>query len=164
MRFRLPLISIAITALLFACNKPDPVANNVVAGNVPAAVTSPRPDPAGGAPENASSAAASTPGGPERAAIPLALQGRWGLTPADCTTALGDAKGLLVINADELRFYESRAVPSGNVQTSGNTLNGDFEFTGEGQTWKKFESLQRRGHKLTRTESDPTASYVYAKC
>lgn len=164
MRLRLPLISIALTALLFACNKPDPVANNLVAGNVPATAKTPAPDPAGGAPENASNAGAPAPGGSGPAKIPLALQGRWGLTPADCTTALGDAKGLLVINANELRFYESRAVPSGNVQTSDNTLNGDFAFTGEGQTWKKFESLQRNGHKLTRTESDPTASYVYAKC
>jgi hypothetical protein len=164
MRLRFPLVSIALTAALFACNKPGPVANNLVTGNAPVTDNSATPDPAGGAPENASNAAAPSAAQAKSEKIPAALQGRWGLSPADCTTALGYAKGLLVINGDELRFYESRAVPSTNVQTSDNTLNGDFHFTGEGQTWDKFESLQRRGHKLTRTESDPTASYTYAKC
>src|SRR5687767_8399070 len=45
------------------------------------------------------------------AAIPEALQGRWALTPDDCTSARGDAKGLLVVSRDELRFYESVAKP-----------------------------------------------------
>jgi len=163
MRVRLPLVSIALTALLFACSKPDPIAKNAAGANLPVPENSDTPDPAGGPPDNAASAPAQ-PASSGAEKIPAALQGRWGLTPADCTSALGDAKGLLVINAEELRFYESRAVPSDNVQTSDNTLAGDFHFTGEGQTWEKFESLQRRGHKLTRTESNPTASYVYAKC
>jgi hypothetical protein len=162
MRVRLPLVSVVLTALLFAYSKPDPIANNSVGANLPVPDNSAAHDPAGGPPDNATAAAPGTNGEAEK--IPAALQGRWGLTPADCTTALGDAKGLLVINANELRFYESRAVPTDDVQTSDNTLAGDFNFTGEGQSWKKFESLQRNGHNLTRTESDPTASYTYAKC
>ena len=40
-------------------------------------------------------------------AIPASLHGRWGLTPADCTSTRGDAKGLLIVSADGLKFYES---------------------------------------------------------
>ena len=96
--------------------------------------------------------------------IPVALQGRWGLTPADCTTSLGDAKGLLVISGDSLRFYESRAVPSASVQVRGDSIRGDFRFTGEGETWTRFERLELNGANLVRTESNPAASYTYAKC
>jgi hypothetical protein len=96
--------------------------------------------------------------------IPAALQGRWGLTPADCTTALGDAKGLMVINSDELRFYESRAVPAGDVAADANSISGNFSFTGEGQRWTKYEALKVQNHGLVRTEMNPTASFTYAKC
>jgi hypothetical protein len=96
--------------------------------------------------------------------IPAALQGRWGLTPADCTTSLGDAKGLLVINSDELRFYESRAVPSADVAADASSISGTFAFTGEGQQWNKYEALKVDKKALVRTEMNPTASFTYAKC
>jgi hypothetical protein len=119
------------------------------------------PDPAGGPPVKTGALPAATAG---TTAIPASLQGRWGLTPADCTAPLANAKGLLVINARELRFYESRAVPSGDVQTGADRMSGRFRFSGEGQSWVKFESLKRNGDKVTRTESNPAASYTYAKC
>jgi hypothetical protein len=86
------------------------------------------------------------------------------LTPADCTSALGDAKGLLVINANELRFYESRAVPTADVDGDANSINGNFIFTGEGQTWTRYVALKVDKGVLTRTETKPTASFSYAKC
>lgn len=76
----------------------------------------------------------------------------------------GDAKGLLVISDNELRFYESRAVPAANARGDSNSISGDFAFTGEGQTWTKFQSLQLQKKELVRTESNPTASFTYAKC
>ena len=97
-------------------------------------------------------------------AIPPALQGRWGLTPADCDGSPGVAKGLLVINAGELRFYESRAVPAADVDSDADSISGSFAFTGEGQSWTKFESLKVDKGVLTRTETKPTASFSYAKC
>ena len=104
MRLRLPYVSVALIAAIAACGKPDPVANgaNAVAA-VPAASNKAAPAPAGGPPPAAAPAATSaSPTATTR--IPAALQGRWGLTPQDCTSALGDAKGLLVINGRELRF------------------------------------------------------------
>ena len=44
------------------------------------------------------------------------------------------------------------------------TIGADFEFTGEGQSWTKFETLQLKKDKLVRTESSPMASFTYARC
>lgn len=165
MRLRLPLISFALIAAIAACSRQEPVANGANAVTaVPQQANQPEPTPAGGPPTNGTSAA--SPAGPDEttAAIPAALQGRWGLAPADCSAPLAKAKGLLVVNSSELRFYESRAVAGPDVHTSTSTMSGTFHFTGEGRTWDKFESLQRNRDKLTRTESNPTASYTYAKC
>lgn len=165
MRYRLPLISFALIAVIAACDKQDPVANGANAVTaVPQPVSDPQPTPAGGPPTNNVSAPA--PAGTQNSppAIPAALQGRWGLTPGDCTSALASAKGLLVVNAGELRFYESRGAPTNDVQSDSLSIGGTFHFTGEGQNWSRYESLKRNGDKLTRTESNPTASYTYAKC
>jgi hypothetical protein len=120
-------------------------------GSAPAAVEA---SPTGAPP-------ATTPGRP---VIPAALQGRWGLTPADCTTPLGDAKGLLVVGSDGLRFYESRAVPGGNTAATPTSYSADFRFTGEGQAWVQFETLQLKNDKLVRTQSNPMTSFTYARC
>ena len=156
------LIACAAIVGLAACGKPGAVANG--ANNVDAlpALNTPAPSPTGAPPANA---AADTSGAPAPAAgIPAALQGRWGLTPVDCTTTLGDAKGLLIVNSDELRFYESRAVPSPGVQTSPDSVSGNFAFTGEGQQWEKYETLELQKDKLIRTERDPVASFTYVRC
>ncbi|MGE5562147.1 MAG: hypothetical protein ACM3ZV_02430 [Bacillota bacterium] len=152
-------------AAIAACGRQDPVANGANAVTaLPAANHPGAPMPAGGPPRNHGEAPAVPASGATAPSIPAALQGRWGLTPADCTSPLGDAKGLLVVNATELRFYESRALPTADVQASKQSMNGDFRFTGEGQTWTKYEALQRNGDRLTRSETNPAASYTYAKC
>ena len=99
-----------------------------------------------------------------QAKVPAALQGRWGLTPADCTSRRGDAKGLLVITGDDLHFYESRAVPTATVASDADSISGDFAFTGEGQSWTKYEALKIDKQVLVRTETKPTASFTYARC
>ena len=150
-------------ALLGACSKRDPVAdgaNNVAGLPVSSAAT---PSPDGSPPANLAQPAnqAEATGS---ARIPAALQGRWGLTPRDCTSALGDAKGLLVVNEGELRFYESRAVPASDIQSNADSISGNFDFTGEGQSWSKYVALDLRGRDLVRTETHPNASFTYAKC
>ena len=160
MRLRF-LAAIVILASL-SCTKRDPVADDAnAAANLPL-VAHAGPDPHGAPPEKG--AAPATPLPPPIATIPPALQGRWGLTPADCTSTRGDAKGLLVITPGELRFYESRAVPSANMQGDPTSISGDFDFTGEGQSWTRFQALDVRKQKLVRTESNPPASFTYAKC
>src|SRR5688572_32960415 len=159
---RSSLFALAAALALGACEKRDAVADE--ADNVAGLPTINKPAPSadGAPPANATSAApvAETAAAP----IPAALHGRWGLTPADCTSQLGDAKGLLVVSATDLRFYESRAVPARNVNSSTDSIGADFDFTGEGQTWTKFQTLQLKRDKLVRTESSPMASFTYARC
>ena len=158
---RVPFISCLAFLAIVACSGNDPVDDkaNRTAGlpdinaTAPSAAGEPHRDTV---PAKPLPAAATT--------IPVALQGRWGLTPADCTSSLGDAKGLLVINGNELRFYESRAVPVDGTAADDNSISGDFAFTGEGQSWTRFEALKVERQRLTRTEVKPSASFTYAKC
>jgi hypothetical protein len=168
MKFRLLGFSLMSLA---ACSGPDPVADGNAGAGLPdvpevanatgVSLTSTPAD--GGRPvQGGRPAVAPAPGAP--IAIPAFLHGRWGMTPADCTSTRGDAKGLLVIDDKALRFYESRAVPVGDIGGTPDSFTGDFTFTGEGQTWTSYETLQIQGRRLVRTTSSPMASYTYAKC
>ena len=158
---RIPFISCALVLAVAACGSRDPVDDHArnTAGlpDVKRAGSS-----ASGEPHADTQPAKPLP--PPTAHIPAALQGRWGLTPVDCTTSLGDAKGLLVINGNELRFYESRAVPVDGAQVDADSISGNFAFTGEGQSWTRYEALKVDKQRLTRTETNPSASFSYAKC
>ena len=156
-RFHTSLCAALILVSLAACGKRDPVDNN--AGAIAPVPTDPDATGAvaGGPPPLSNNA---EPGG----IIPAAIQGRWGLTPADCTSTRGDAKGLLEISADSLKFYESRGTPGTSIESDDTGISGNFNFTGEGQTWSKYVSLKLQGDGLVRTERSPMASYTYAKC
>ena len=162
---KITLIALAVSAA--ACEQRDPVAKeaNDVAG-LPAPADANVSDPSG-APPPANSSAEAAPGtgaADAAAAIPTLLHGRWGLTPGDCTSTRGDNKGLLTITADGLRFYESRAVPVGHVNISADSFSAEYAFTGEGMSWKKYQTLELQDDRLVRTESNPTTSYTYARC
>ncbi len=166
------IVSLLTCVAVAACGKSDPVddkASNNIAGLPDSAQSA--PDATGAPPASAKPASAAPakadPAGSKPSpapAIPAALHGRWAMAPDDCISTRDDAKGLLVISATEIRFYESRAVPGANANASADSIRGDFTFTGEGQTWTKFELLQLNRQELVRTESNPTASFTYAKC
>ena len=152
-------------SLLAACGSQNPVAKGAEnTADLPAS-NEVAPDPTAAAPTNAT---ASVPGAsPAEASatkIPAFFHGRWGMTPGDCTSTRGDNKGLVTIDGDEMRFYESVAIPGPDFVVGTGSIRGHFNFTGEGQTWTKFQSLRLEGQELIRTESNPTASYSYAKC
>ena len=160
-----PAVLIALGLVLTACEKRDPVADEADNTTGLPTINKPAPNASGEPPVNAAlpatpDAIARTPA----ASIPAALHGRWGLTPADCTSTRGDAKGLIIVTADGVQFYESRAIPVRNVNTSGDSISADFAFTGEGQSWTKYQALQIEREKLVRTESSPMASFTYARC
>lgn len=161
---RASLISIALGLSLAGCGRAGPVDNKATraAAALPN-VNAPAPS-ASGEPHGKTTAADAAPATVAVMKIPAALQGRWGLAPADCTSTLGDAKGLLVVNANELRFYESRAVPASNVDSDAVSIVGNFAFAGEGQRWTKYEALKMDNRTLVRTEMNPAASFTYAKC
>ena len=155
--FRFALIAAAAAIALGACGTDDsPVAEHANEG-------APSPDAALANDARAAEIAnqsSGTIGGP----IPAPLHGRWGLTPAACEAPPGSAEGLLVVSAENLLFYESRAVPVGGIETSGNSISGEFAFTGEGQTERRFQSLQLQGDQLVRTGNGPAASFTYVRC
>ena len=159
---RLPVISSLALLAIAACSSREPVDRHANGG----AATLPEVNAAGpsttGEPRGKVEPAAAMPA--PAALIPAALQGRWGLTPADCTTTKGDAKGLLIVTPNDLHFYESRALPTAAAAVGGNRISGDFVFAGEGQRWSKYEALKINGQVLVRTETNPNASFSYAKC
>lgn len=117
-------------------------------------------------PEILESPAASSPAA---AAVPPAVQGRWGLVPADCTSTRGDAKGLLVIDATTLKFYESRATLGAIKDVDDDGIEATFAFTGEGQDWTRDIELdvEDEGKTLIRRETGQDASPVplkYTRC
>ena len=149
-------------AMVAACSRPDPVADDVANADSLPTLNEVEASPTGAPPVNAEATDGEAP--TPASGIPSALQGRWGLTPADCTSTKGDAKGLLIVDTGSLKFYESRAVPSPGIQTSPDSVAGNFAFTGEGQEWTKYETLERKDHKLVRTERDPVATFTYVRC
>lgn len=105
----------------------------------------------------------------EDSGIPKALQGRWGLVPADCTSTRGDAKGLMTVNADKLEFYESVAQLGPVREVADNSISAAFEFTGEGENWIQEVTLSTtdRGKTLVREDTGPQAQphpLTYTKC
>ena len=160
---------LALAFALSACGGSDPVAKEAenTAGlpsvDEVAGGRDGTPSADGAPPTNTPTATAGGLPAPA-AAIPAPLHGRWGLAPADCTSTRGDAKGLLIVRSNGLQFYESRAVPVNNVQLSKESIGADFAFTGEGQTWTKFQTLTLQKDRLVRTESSPMASFTYARC
>lgn len=101
--------------------------------------------------------------------IPAVLQGRWGLVAADCTSTRGDAKGLIEVTGDTVKFYESRATLGDIAKRTDDSIRATFSFTGEGMTWSRDMALETQddGNALVRTEygegamADPLR---YTKC
>jgi hypothetical protein len=151
---------------LSACSKRDPVADG--ANTAAPEIDVLPPDESDATPTNELESGDDEPSnageGNGSGRIPAALHGRWALSPGDCTSTRGDAKGLLIVSGDTLKFYEAQAKPAGDIKTSGTSASGDFAFTGEGTSWKKYEVLELQKNKLVRTESSPMASYTYARC
>lgn len=168
-RFIFPIVTIAAIMTMGACSgSNDPVADNADNASATSEIDVLPPDDSDSTPANDLDAsvddASASPVETAPGKIPAALQGRWGMTPADCTSTRGDAKGLLIVSADSLKFYESLAKPAGELKSSSNSASGDFAFTGEGMTWKKYQALEIQNNKLVRTESSPMKSFAYARC
>ena len=158
----MPIFSGLLVLAVAACGSGrepvDPDATNTAA---PADVNAPGPS-ANGEPHG--NTVPATPLPSPSSPIPSALQGRWSLTPAGCAPGRTSARGLLVVTPGELRFEDSRAVPSADVASDAFSIAGNFAFTGDGRSWTKYEALKVDKRILTRTEMNPTASFSYAKC
>ena len=106
---------------------------------------------------------------PAATTIPSAIQGRWGLVAADCEAGRADAKGLLTISATKLQFYESVGTLAAIEEAGDTRVRANFDFTGEGMTWKREVVLdvQDAGKTLIRREYGDDAApgaFRYTKC
>jgi hypothetical protein len=157
----LPRLLLCFLALaMSSCSKRDPVADDANAANSLPLVNHAGPDPHGAPPEKGAAPARSLPA--PAATIPAALVGRWGLTPADCTSTRGDAKGLMTIGDTSIRFYESTATLEEQRPAIATSFSGRFAFRGEGQSWEKVMTFTRTGDRLER--ADPEGRFTYTRC
>ena len=102
--------------------------------------------------------------------IPAQFRGRWGINAADCK---GDAaaKGLLMIEANRLVFYESRGLLD-RVETyqPPSRFSASYRFSGEGQEWQRSETFTLNGARLERRtvpaadQSELVESLTYMRC
>ena len=108
---------------------------------------------------------------PAALTIPADFQGRWGLTQEDCTSTRGDAKGLIEVTEEAIRFYESRGtldkIAEGAERPG--VFRATFAFSGEGETWSREMQLavSDDGSELVRSEFGEGAiaePLTYAKC
>jgi hypothetical protein len=158
---RVPFFSCLVFLAIAACGSRGPVDAQAKATIGLPNVSLPAPT-AIGEPHGPTSPAKAEP--PPAAKIPEALRGRWALAPRDCTATAKRAKSLLDVTADDLDFYESHAVPAAEIETDSGSISGTFAFSGLGRSWNKYEALTVNQQRLTRTETNPSASFSYAKC
>lgn len=146
-------LTIAALLMLAACNAPEPQSEAAVGNGAP------------GASANAAAVVASAASTPEPVAdgrIPSAFLGRWGLVPADCTSTMGDNKGLMTVTPDRLTFYESRATIARLEAVSPAELRASLAFTGEGQEWTQETPLilEENGRVLVRVAEGERLRYT----
>jgi hypothetical protein len=89
----------------------------------------------------ATATAASTPAVPLPTSIPAGMRGRWGMVPADCEPDRADAKGLMLVDATMLKFYESRGTLGPVTAGDATHLHATFAMTGEGMTWNREQTF-----------------------
>lgn len=94
--------------------------------------------------------------------IPRLYHGRWGLVPADCTSTAGDAKGLMTVGGETIRFYESLATVQEELVGPAGSYIGRFAVTGEGQSWEAIMRFTRSGDALTRSQDG--TNFIYKRC
>lgn len=171
-----PLTALIAVLALSACSKkadePEAIAStSAPAEPAPASVSveiepttgptaTPEPSPTG-TPTSAEAVTATT--------IPASIRGRWGMVPKDCTSKLGDAKGLLTISAGQLKFYEAVAKIGKVKEADDSRIRATFKYSGEGQTWTQDVVLdaQDGGKTLVRRDYGPDAlpgPQKYTRC
>jgi hypothetical protein len=112
--------------------------------------------------EDAGSELPSPPNTPEASMIPSQYRGRWGMVAADCDRSRSDAKGAITIGERTILFYESTATLKEQRPAIATSFSGLFDFTGEGQNWRKVMTFTRTGDTLKRAEE--TGTFTYTRC
>ena len=179
MKVTLPLIALGAVLALSACSKkadePEGAASSSApvetAESAPASVpveTEPTAE-AMATPDPSPTATATTAEAVTATTIPASIRGRWGMVPKDCTSKLGDAKGLLIVSAEQLKFYEAVAKLGKVKEADDSRVRATFKYSGEGQAWTQDVVLdaQDGGKTLIRRDYGPDAlpgPQKYTRC
>lgn len=127
------------------------------------------PEAAVEAAADAAPAKSETPIAGDGKTIPAAIRGRWALKAADCTAKKGTDLTALMIDATNLRFYESHGELA-RVRASGaSRIVADYRFSGEGVEWDRRMQLDLAdgGKTLVRRDSGEGAAagaMRYTRC
>lgn len=168
----LPVIMTACVALLSACSqKPQTPVEQMTSddASLPVVEASASMPPIMNEDAVTEESSASNVVDDDSSGIPKTLQGRWGLVAADCTSTRGDAKGLLEVSADQLKFYEAVAKMGTIKEAGGTRIRASFSYSGEGQSWTQDVVLATHdgGKTLTRRDYGPDAApgpLTYSRC
>lgn len=160
------LLIASAAILLTACGGRDPVADGAAdASGFPEQETAPPDEITGqGDAEAGSSATPSAPVAQASVPIPQRLRGRWSHDPAGCDANAPSAGSLMVVTGQGLRFEGSTATPAADIQTSPDSISGEFSFSDGTKSWTRFQSLELRDSQLVRTQGGPIESYTYIRC
>jgi hypothetical protein len=101
--------------------------------------------------------------------IPGLVQGRWGLVAADCEAGRSDAKGLLLIGPETLKFYEARGTLANVKERNESRIFATYRYSAEGTEFSRDETLdvQDGGKTLIRREYGEASApgvFKYARC
>ncbi|MHC9418156.1 hypothetical protein ACYZX9_06130 [Sphingomonas citri] len=95
-------------------------------------------------------------------AFPTDFLGYWGVSYDDCQLANTNATGRINVDADTIRFHESKARVQRLEQRSPYEVVADLRFDGgEGATWERRDrfTLEQGGTILVRTEAPNVQRY-----
>jgi hypothetical protein len=98
--------------------------------------------------------------------FPGGYQGRWATTRNGCADDPENSPEMISLQGKLVKFHESIGTMTAGKRETSKTMEGEFEFVGEGEKWNKtiaFELSEDR-KRLTRTDGDDGRSYRYVQC
>ncbi|PCG15342.1 MAG: hypothetical protein DI530_12750 [Sphingomonas sp.] len=97
-------------------------------------------------------------------ALPADYQGYWGVTPDDCELANTAATGRINIDADTIRFHESKARVQSIALRDPYALSAELRFSGEGAGWTRRNDFRLENGGTMLVRQDGAQVVRYRKC
>ncbi len=98
--------------------------------------------------------------------FPRGYQGRWAKSASSCTDDPETSEEIISLQGKLVKFHDSIGTMTAGKRMTSRTMEGEFEFVGEGEKWNKpiaFE-MSEDMKRLTRTDKDDGQSYRYVQC
>jgi hypothetical protein len=98
--------------------------------------------------------------------FPRGYQGRWAKSASGCADDPENSEEMISLQGRLVKFHDSIGTMTAGKRMTSRTMEGEFEFAGEGDKWNKpiaFE-MSEDMKLLTRTDKDNGQSYRYVQC